>query len=120
MALEVVAESPQEFAAWRDQQLRPAPDPASEAQQRGRALVEYRCGLCHEVRGTLAGARAAPDLTHLSSRRMIAAGMLRNNPAALRGWIESAQGIKPGCLMPDQNLSAAQLSDVVAYLESLR
>ncbi len=120
MALEVVAESPQDFARWRAQQLRPAPGPTSQAQQRGQALVEYRCGLCHQVRGTLAGSHAAPDLTHLKSRRMIAAGLLPNSPGTLGGWIEGAQSIKPGCLMPDQNLSAEELGDVVAYLERLQ
>jgi cytochrome c oxidase subunit II len=120
MALEVVAEPPQEFARWRAQQLRPAPEPTGQAQQRGEALVEYRCGLCHQVRGTLAASRAAPDLTHLKSRRMIAAGLLPNSPATLGGWIEGAQGIKPGCLMPNQNLSADELGNVVAYLESLQ
>jgi cytochrome c oxidase subunit 2 len=120
MALEVVAESPQDFARWRAQQLQPAPAPTSDAQQRGQALVEYRCGLCHQVRGTFAGSQAAPDLTHLKSRRMIAAGVLPNSSGALSGWIEAAQSIKPGCLMPNQNLSAQELGNVVAYLESLK
>jgi cytochrome c oxidase subunit 2 len=120
MALEVVAESGQDFERWRTQQLRAAPEPVTAAQRRGQALVEYRCGLCHQVRGTLAASHAAPDLTHLESRRMIAAGILPNTPGTLSGWIESAQGIKPGCLMPDQHLSAEELGDVVAYLESLQ
>ena len=45
------------------------------------ALVQYRCGLCHEVRGTSAGAITAPDLTHLMSRHTIAAGTLVIAPA---------------------------------------
>jgi cytochrome c oxidase subunit II len=120
MALEVVAQSPEDFAHWRAQQLLPAQEPSSAAAERGRALVEYRCGLCHQVRGTLAGSHAAPDLTHLKSRRMIAAGLLPNTPGTLSGWIEDAQGIKPGSLMPNQDLTAQQVADVVAYLETLR
>lgn len=120
MAFEVVAESPANFARWREHQLQPAASPTTPEQQRGMALVEYRCGLCHEVRGTTAGAITAPDLTHLMSRRMIASGAFPNGVGILGGWIEGAQELKPGTLMPDQNLTGAQLSDTLAYLETLQ
>ena len=120
MALEVVAESQADFARWRSQQLRPAAPPETAEQRRGLQMVEYRCGLCHQVRGTSAASIAAPDLTHIASRHTLAAGVLPNTPGALSGWIEGAQGIKPGSLMPDQGLTADQLRDVVAYLESLQ
>jgi len=82
-------------------------------------MVEFRCALCHQVRGTSAGAVSAPDLTHLMSRRTLAAGTLANNPGNLAGWIQHPQDLKPGSLMPNQDLSAQQLSDVLAYLETL-
>ncbi len=72
------------------------------------------------VRGTTAGAVCAPDLTHLTSRRMLAAGSLPNNPGNLLAWIENPQVIKPGSLMPEQHLPREQLSDLRAYLESLQ
>jgi cytochrome c oxidase subunit II len=120
MALEVVAQTPQDFANWRAQQLQPAGDPTTDSQQRGLSLVEYRCGLCHQVRGTTAASHVGPDLTHLESRRMIAAGLLPNNAGTLSGWIEGAQALKPGNLMPDQGLTVEQTQDVVAYLETLK
>ncbi len=120
MGVEVVADTPATFTAWRAHQLEPAPEPVQPDQQRGRALVEYRCGLCHQVRGTSAAARSAPDLTHLASRSTIAAGLLPNNAGTLSGWIENSQNAKPGNLMPNQDLGGAQLHDVVAYLESLQ
>ncbi len=120
MGFEVVAQTRSEFEQWRLHQLEDAPAPASADAQRGMALVVYRCGLCHEVRGTGAGAISAPDLTHLMSRRMLAAGSLANNPGNLVAWIENPQVIKPGSLMPEQHLSAQQLSDLRAYLESLQ
>ena len=120
MQFEVVADPPEEFERWRRGQLGVAPDPADEAEQRGRTLVEYRCGLCHRVRGTTAGAVVAPDLTHVASRRMLAAGALANNRGNLAGWIENPQAVKPRTLMPNQGLSAAELNDVVAYLETLQ
>jgi cytochrome c oxidase subunit 2 len=120
MAFEVVAEPQAEYERWRSAQLQAAPDPASQAQSRGLALVEYRCGLCHQVRGTRAGAISAPDLTHLMSRRTLAAGAVPNNPGNLAAWIQNAQSIKPNSLMPNQYLTGEQLSDVQAYLETLR
>jgi cytochrome c oxidase subunit II len=120
MGLEVVAQSPGDFERWRAAQLQPAAAPQDDSQRRGRDLVEYRCGLCHQVRGTSAGARAAPDLTHLAGRRTLAAGLLPNNSGTLSGWIENSQGLKPGNLMPNQNLDGQQLSDVVSYLEMLQ
>ena len=93
------------------------PPPAA---QRGLQVLVDRCGLCHQVRGTQAGAVIAPDLTHVMSRRTLAGGRLVNTPGNLVGWIQNAQQIKPGTLMPNQYLSGGQLSDVLAYLETLQ
>ena len=60
MQFEVVAQSPGDFAAWRSAQVMPAAEAATAEESRGRAFVEYRCGLCHQVRGTGAGAVTAP------------------------------------------------------------
>jgi len=119
MAFTVVAESPAQYDAWRRAQLQTAPPPATPAQAEGLALVEYRCALCHAIRGTRAGARYGPDLSHLMSRRTLAAGTLPNNRGSLAGWIEDPQGVKPGSLMPPQQLSGPQVQAVLAYLETL-
>ncbi len=120
MGLEVVAESPADFARWRLHQLEPAPAPTTAEQSRGLSVVEYRCGLCHSVRGTQAGAVAAPDLTHVMSRRTIAAGTLPTGAGTLAEWIEAPQALKPGNLMPNQDLPPQQLSDALTYLETLK
>lgn len=120
MAFIVIAESPERFRDWWTAQLKNAPAPVTAGQQRGLALVEYRCSLCHAVRGTEAEAHSAPDLTHLMSRETIAAGTLPNNMASLSGWIENPQASKPGALMPNQALSGQQLDDLRAYLGTLK
>ena len=120
MALEVVAESPDAFAAWRANQLQPAQPPATATLQSGKEVVEYRCGLCHKVRGTRAAAVSAPDLTHVGSRRWLAAGTVPNDPGHLAAWILAPQSFKPGTLMPPQQLQGQQLADVVAYMATLR
>lgn len=120
MMVQVVAESPADFERWRERQLQPASAPTDPATTRGAALVEYRCGLCHQIRGTSAGAHYGPDLSHLAGRRMLATGLLPNTPGTLGAWIENAHGLKPDNLMPNQNLSGDDLTDVVAYLELQR
>jgi len=54
------------------------------------------------------------------TRRTLAAGALVNNPGNLAGWVQNPQNIKPDNLMPNQFLSAQQLSDALAYLETLK
>jgi cytochrome c oxidase subunit 2 len=120
MQFEVVAERPEDFSSWEAAQRQAAAEPASPAAARGLEVVQSRCALCHQIRGTSAGAVSAPDLTHLMSRGTLAAGTLANTPGNLAGWIQDPQDLKPGSLMPDQYLSALQLTDVLAYLETLR
>jgi cytochrome c oxidase subunit 2 len=76
--------------------------------------------MCHTVRGTDAGSRVGPDLTHLSSRISIAAGTLPNNAGSLGGWIADPQSIKPGVKMPPNPLPAEDLQALVQWLQSLK
>jgi cytochrome c oxidase subunit 2 len=116
-----VAETPEAFEAWRQAQRQPAPPSAAGDADEGRAIVERgACALCHAVRGTMAGAVTAPDMTHLASRQTLASGALPNTPDALTRWIANPQQIKPGVRMPAVPLTPAQLRAVVAYLETLR
>jgi cytochrome c oxidase subunit 2 len=63
MQFEVVAESPKDFASWQNSQRQPAATPQEAAAVRGLQMLEYRCALCHQVRGTSAGAVSGPDST---------------------------------------------------------
>jgi cytochrome c oxidase subunit 2 len=76
--------------------------------------------MCHAIGGTLAGSRVGPDLTHIGSRRSLAAGSLENNRRNLSAWIRDAQQIKPGSRMPSNPMPQADLDALVAYLESLK
>lgn len=120
MGFEVVAESPAQFEAWRQAQLQTAPPPVTPQQIKGLAVMNYRCGLCHAVRGTTALSHYGPDLTHVMSRRLLAAATIPNTPGMLAGWIQDPQRIKPGSLMPRQYLSGPDLAAVTAYLETLK
>lgn len=119
MALLVVAMPPEEFRAWRERQLTPAPEPASEAARAAEASFVARCGRCHTVRGTAARGRRGPDLSHLMSRRSLAAATLPNTTGHLLGWIADPQGVKPGSRMPRIDLAGPELQAIGAFLATL-
>ncbi|PRX31326.1 cytochrome c oxidase subunit 2 [Paraburkholderia sp. BL18I3N2] len=119
MAFEVVAQSPADFSAWRDAQGRPAVAATDSSVAAGRRLFAERCAGCHTIRGTDADGLQAPDLTHLNSRRLIAAGAVTNTPDHLLDWIQHAQSIKPEALMPSIALSAGDAAALSAYLATL-
>jgi cytochrome c oxidase subunit 2 len=75
--------------------------------------------MCHRVRGTLAGGGVAPDLTHLASRKTLAAGTLPLTRGTLAAWITDPQSIKPGSNMPQIKLPTADFQALVSYLEGL-
>lgn len=120
MAAFVIAEPRAAFDAWRDNQLKAATPAAEPVTAAGEQVFVDRCGKCHAVEGTTAHGRKGPDLTHLMTRRTLAAGVLDNNINSLSGWISDPQAQKPGAKMPATFLSGPQLHAVVAYLETLR
>ena len=121
MGLLVIADPPAQYEAWRQAQLAPAAEPTQPAAQRGKQLFQsVSCAMCHTVQGTLAQGKQAPDLTHLGSRRTLAAGTLANTPDNLASWIRDPQKHKPGTNMPATPLSGDDLAAVVAYLGTLK
>jgi cytochrome c oxidase subunit 2 len=121
MDLLLVAQTPTEFEAWLAAQRFPAHEPSTASQQRGRELVEQgACRLCHNVSGTRALGGTGPDLSHLASRRTLAAGAAPLDRASLRSWLRDPQQLKPGTKMPAVSLSDADREAMLDYLESLR
>lgn len=116
MAFEVVAETPARFATWKAAQARPAAVAASA----GSKLFVARCGGCHTVRGSEAMGEHGPDLTHLLSRRSIAAGALANTPENRMTWVTHAQAVKPGNRMPSMALDDTEASELGAFLATLQ
>jgi cytochrome c oxidase subunit 2 len=119
MLLRVYVDSPEEFKAWVHEQQQPANQDEREAA--GRHVFESTaCLNCHAINGTNGTGRFGPDLTHLMSRRTLAAGAAENTPENLRLWIQNPDAIKTGSLMPAMKLSDAELDALVSYLETLR
>jgi cytochrome c oxidase subunit II len=113
MQLVVVAQPRAQFEQW----LR--------GEQRSAAgwlplFAEKGCANCHAIRGTPANAHVGPDLTHVASRALLAAGTIPNDRTHLRAWVLDPQKIKPGTKMPHLPLSSRDLDRLVSYLESLK
>ncbi|WP_426343202.1 cytochrome c oxidase subunit II [Pseudoduganella sp. R-32] len=129
MALDVVAVTPQQFEAWLTHQAAPAASsPRAATMQAGEGEIAHRgrevflaarCNACHTVRGIAEGGKSGPDLTHLASRRHLAAGALPMNRAGLLGWIVNSQSAKPGARMPPSSLSPDDLQALASWLETL-
>lgn len=120
MAFDVQVESQRDFDRWSTAQRQVAAEPASDQAIQGREVfMRSACVMCHSIRGTLAAAGVAPDLTHVASRRTLAAGTVANNTGNLAGWLADPQGVKPGNHMPYIGLSPQELTALVAYLREL-
>ncbi|HEX2224353.1 MAG TPA: cytochrome c oxidase subunit II [Thermoanaerobaculia bacterium] len=121
MAFLVVAEPPEEFEAWLAAQRRPAADPDTPQERRGRQVfLSSSCPTCHTLAGTTREtSRIGPDLTHLAGRRTLGGATLPNDRGNLAGWIVDPQRIKPGNRMPPNLLKPEDLQALLDYLESL-
>lgn len=117
MGFMVVAQPVAEFDAWLAQQAEPAEVDGIDGSQ---VFIREGCAGCHAVRGFNAGGDQGPDLTHLASRRTIAAATLQNNRENLRQWITAGQDVKPGNLMPEFSLPEAEISVLLDFLEALK
>jgi cytochrome c oxidase subunit II len=122
MGLLVIAEPPAQFARWYDAQLADAMPPTDTVASTGKNVFmgAHGCVLCHTVRGTDAGGRVGPDLTHLASRQTLAAATIPNTRGWLGGWVMDPQGIKPGAHMPPNDMRPDELQALLTYLQSLR
>ncbi len=119
LGFEVVAESAADFEKWQDAQRQAASLAPMSLDGSGHKLFMDRCAGCHAIRGTHATGQHAPDLTHLNSRRWLAAGLLTNTPENLMKWIVNAQQLKPGSRMPSIALSESEKSALALFLSNL-
>jgi cytochrome c oxidase subunit 2 len=115
MALLVVADTPDDFAAWQESQLAET----GGGESKGKEVFETHCAVCHTIRGLTPEGIRGPDLSHLKTRGTLAAGLLLNTSANLAAWIANPQSFKPGARMPAQILRGAELEAVTSYLSTL-
>lgn len=121
MRMRLIAHEPAEYAAWLENESRPAVESTDSAVLVGKKLVTAgACIACHTIEGTDAKfGKTGPNLTHLARRSTIAAGLMENNAENLTKWITDPQAVKPGALMPAHLVPEQEIKYVVAYLQTL-
>ena len=123
MSFTVVAHPADEFQHWVSGQQQPAVRPTDPALARGaQAFASLGCINCHAIRysgSTATGGGLGPDLTHVASRKTIAAGAATNDEPTLEHWIASPDSIKKGTTMPATSTDADTLHALAQYLASL-
>ncbi|MEA2940301.1 MAG: cytochrome c oxidase subunit [Bradyrhizobium sp.] len=121
MAFFVIAEEQGAFDEWARLQRQGAVAAAdAEASAGQQAFMSKQCAACHTIRGTTASGTTGPDLTHVGSRRTIAAGLLETTRGSLAAWIADPQTLKPGNNMPMVSLNPEELRAISAYLAALK
>ncbi|MGI8745121.1 MAG: cytochrome c oxidase subunit II [Bryobacteraceae bacterium] len=121
MRFRVIGESPGAFDSWLRHQAEPALRSSSDQAELGaKKFQELTCANCHAIQGTAAKERIGPDLTHLASRKMLAAERLENTAENLSQWLKNPGAIKPGTNMPNPQLAQSDIASLTAYLESLQ
>jgi cytochrome c oxidase subunit 2 len=121
MALLVVATPETDFQRWLANEALPVRDSRDPEFVAGHDLF-FRggCAECHTIRGTDAVGDVGPDLTHVGSRRSLAAGILDNHVGTMAGWIAGPQDLKPGSAMPDDStFTGPELRALASWLERL-
>jgi len=101
-------------------------DPVADAAAGSALFVGRGCSGCHTIRG-LEGAngKVGPNLTHLQARTTFAGAIFELNDKNLRKWLRDPPGMKPmvpsnGQGMPNLGLSENDITQLIAYLETLK
>ena len=127
MRFRVVAQEPDEFAAWIEAQKEPAVIPEEGLAAAGATLFDQlACIECHVVRGyvgdegLVADIRIGPDLTHFNTRSVFAGGIFDvDDDEALTAWLRDPPAMKPGAQMPNLGLTDREINALVAFLRTL-
>jgi len=149
MRFRVIAEPRQDFDAWLMAQAQSASLPFEPLAAEGKDVFRGAgCQGCHATNSIMTRAedgsrikgRIGPNLTHVGSRRTLAAGVLDNTDdqgifrqnmlqANLRSWLQNPEDVKPGNRMarearvytdPERALTEPQVSALIAYLTNLK
>jgi cytochrome c oxidase subunit 2 len=121
MMLWIVAQPPEEFRQWVQQQRAPAPTPENDRLTRGRGVfMSASCVICHTVDGTPARGNVGPNLTHVAGRQRIAAGALDFSRDNLAWWITDPPAVKAGTRMPQNKLSQDDLQALLDWIQTLK
>jgi cytochrome c oxidase subunit 2 len=118
MAFSVVTMEIEDFNRWLAAQAQPARTAAGEGEV---LFLRHGCGSCHTVSGTGARGIIGPDLSHIGSRRTVAAGILANSQENIARFIVDPATIKPGASMPAFGMLPPQdIRAIAGWLKGLQ
>jgi cytochrome c oxidase subunit 2 len=135
MRMRVQALPEADFQRWLTDQQLPATPPAEDSQAfAGLQVYENKgCTQCHTVDYGADSqytnivdptAFNGPNLTHFASRNVFAGAYLPyeglDYEDALAEWLANPPEVKPGSFMPNLGLTAQEIDDLIAWLETLR
>jgi cytochrome c oxidase subunit 2 len=122
MLITLVAHPVSDYNAWAVAAVKDANRLIDPQTKVGRdTFLSLACVGCHTVKGTTAGGKIGPDLTHIASQKSMAGGAISPvDEANLKRWIKDPPAVKPGTKMPNYNLSDQQVSDIVQWLLTLK
>lgn len=85
-------------------------------------FMNSSCVACHYIEGTKAqGQVCRVSWTRFATYPTIAQlDGFENNAENLARWLRDPQSVKPGTAMPNLNLKAQEIADLVAYLQTLK
>ena len=89
--------------------------PGNDVPAADERLYRAKCGECH-----FPGAGKGPSLAHIASRETLGGGIQRNTPENLMLWLTDPQAAKPGNRMPTVQLTPAERTAIVGFLETQR
>ena len=132
MRFRVHVDSHADFDRWvASMNADPVEPAAGSVEAAGARVFTNFCARCHTIYG-VSTEEIGPNLTLFGDRATVGAGILDNTPENLKAWVSNIRSIKPVLdttnAMPtfyvgDPNvdqLTEAQVDQVVAYLKSLK
>lgn len=127
MRLRGIVDSEADFDKWvKNQQAGPVITASGPAADGAKVWANAPCAICHTIKGVSGfssqykGGFKGPDLTHFGSRTTLAGGVLDNTPQNVALWIQNPGAVKPGAMMPNLGIHGEDMTNLVAYLESLK
>ena len=144
MRFRVYVHEREDFDAWLRSEAEPAVESLDPLARAGRdVFLSAGCTACHQIQPVVPAGQVSlqgPNLAHVASRTILAGGVFDNRDesgrvndailqANLRTWLEDPESAKTGNIMareaptymnPEDALTEAELSALVAYLTTLK
>jgi cytochrome c oxidase subunit 2 len=101
-------------------------DPVLDRAMGAELFIAKGCSGCHTINGLEGAAgKVGPNLTHLQSRSRFAGAVFELNDRNLRRWLRNPPAMKPMSPensqgMPNLGLSEDEITQLIAYLETLK